>query len=170
MIMPTFGLVFTRPGHKTIYFTTDSQHCSPRQTEIFYKQADVIFQDCETVGVDMRLPEGAKYFDRDGEIIPFDSLSEMDQLAAGAEGLELKEFARFNFTSGVHANYAQLAGYPSANAIRLPAETKAKMWLSHYQDFVNVNKDYKGTDVDWEAEAKKDGFLGFLKVGQEFEF
>lgn len=46
-IMNTFGLLMKRPNHKTVYFTTDSQHCSPRQMEIFYKDADIIFQDCE---------------------------------------------------------------------------------------------------------------------------
>jgi hypothetical protein len=29
MIMPTFGLIFRKEGHPTVYFTTDSQHCSP---------------------------------------------------------------------------------------------------------------------------------------------
>lgn len=170
MIMPTFGLIFAKEDHKTIYFTTDSQHCSPRQTEIFYKEADVIFQDCETIGVDMSLKEGAKYFEREDEVIPFDGLSDIEQLALGAEGLDLRRFERFKFASGVHANYAQLAGYDSANSIKLPQESKGKMWLSHYQDFVNHDKDYKGNNVDWEAEAKADGFQGFIKVGQTFDF
>lgn len=43
----TFGLLMSKEGHKTIYFTTDSQHCSPRQMEVFYKKADIIIQDCE---------------------------------------------------------------------------------------------------------------------------
>jgi hypothetical protein len=49
---PTFGLLFKKEGHKTVYFVTDSQHCSPRQSEIFYKESDIIFQDCECDGVD----------------------------------------------------------------------------------------------------------------------
>ncbi len=115
----TFGLLMKKLGHKTIYFTADSQHCSPRQMEIFYTEADVIFQDCECTP----------------------------------------------FASGVHANYSQLAGYPEANSVKLPAEIKAKMWLSHYQDFVTANKDFFGKDVDWEAKAKADGFAGFVKCG-----
>ena len=43
----TFGLMLSKPDHKSIYFTTDSQHCSPLQMEVFYKRADIIIQDCE---------------------------------------------------------------------------------------------------------------------------
>jgi len=46
-IASTFGLFMSKENHKTLYFTTDSQHCSPRQMEVFYKKADIIFQDCE---------------------------------------------------------------------------------------------------------------------------
>jgi ribonuclease BN (tRNA processing enzyme) len=119
----TFGIILSKPEHKTVYFTTDSQHCSPRQMETWYKKADIIFQDCEC------LP----------------------------------------FMSGVHANYMQLAGYPEANSVVLSADIKKKMWLSHYQDFVTQGKDFFGKDKDWDALAEKDGFAGFVKLGQEFE-
>jgi ribonuclease BN (tRNA processing enzyme) len=49
-ISNTFGLFLSKEGHDSIYFTTDSQHCSPRQVEIFYEKADIIIQDCECVG------------------------------------------------------------------------------------------------------------------------
>lgn len=123
IISPTFGLIATKPCHKTIYFVTDSQHCSPRQQELFYKQSDLIFQDCE--------------------ITPF--------------------------YSNVHANYEQLAGYDNANAIKLSPEIKAKMWLTHYQDFLNSKKDFYGNECDWDAKAAADGFAGFVRVGQQFE-
>jgi ribonuclease BN (tRNA processing enzyme) len=132
VIMNTFGLFFEKEGHKTVYFTTDSQHCSPKQVEVFYKKADLIFQDCEVTGADMT----ARVLD---------------------------------FKSGVHANYAELAGFESANATKLNLETKNKMWLSHYQDFVHDHVDYKGKPCDWEKTAAMDGFAGFLKVAQEFE-
>lgn len=119
----TFGLLMSKKGHKTVYFTTDSQHCSPRQMEVFYKRADMILQDCECTP----------------------------------------------FMSGVHANYTQLAGHPEANSVRLPADIKAKMWLSHYQDFVMDNKDFFGKPCNWTEKAKQDGFAGFVKVGQVFE-
>jgi ribonuclease BN (tRNA processing enzyme) len=119
----TFGLMMSKTGHKTIYFTTDSQHVSPRQMEVFYQEADIIFQDCECTP----------------------------------------------WMSGVHANYAQLAGYPEANSVRLPAEIKKKMWLSHYQDFVLDNKDALGNDCNWFDKAQNDGFAGFLVAGQKFE-
>jgi ribonuclease BN (tRNA processing enzyme) len=132
MIKNTFGLLMSKEGHKTVYFTTDSQHCSPKQMEIFYKKADIIFQDCECIGVDTKNKV-------------------------------------FMYGSGVHASYGQLAGWPSANATRLSAEIKAKMLLSHYQDFVSFNKDGSGNDCNWEEFAKSDGFRGFVKVGDIFE-
>lgn len=133
VIMNTFGLFIETKDGKKVYCTTDSQHCSPKQVEVFYRKADVIFQDCECLGVDTLKKE-------------------------------------YKFGSGVHANYAQLAGYPSANSIRLSDDVRAKMWLSHYQDFVNGGVDGFGNPCDWQALAKADGFQGFLHVGQEFEF
>jgi ribonuclease BN (tRNA processing enzyme) len=130
-IANTFGLFMTRrsDGFK-IYHTTDSQHCSPRQVEIFYKKADIIFQDCECLGVDA-------------------TKRNMD------------------FCSGVHANYAQLAGWDSANATKLSPEIKAKMWLCHYADHVTQGRDYKGQACNWDDMAQADGFKGFIRVGQE---
>lgn len=168
-IMPTYGLLFKKEGHKTVYFTTDTQHCSPKQVEIFYKQADIIFQDCETAGVDMSFKEGFEvYKNEEGKILPW-PVDGMELMELIVKGIEPFPFERFKFGSGVHANWAQISGYPSANSIRLPKETKAKMWLSHYQDFVNENKDFKGNYCNWEEEAKEEGFAGFVKVGMEFE-
>ncbi len=124
-IKNSFGLIMTQEGRKSVYFTTDSQHCSPRQVEIFYREPDIIFQDCELLPID--------------------------------------------YTSGVHANYAQLAGYPEANSVILDAEVKSKMWLSHYQDFKLKNKDFFGNDCNWDEKAAKDGFAGFLYIGQTFD-
>ena len=53
------------------------------------------------------------------------------------------------FESGVHAHYEKLK--------TLPEEFKKKMWLYHYQD---------GGLPD----AKADGFLGFVKMGQVFDY
>jgi len=132
IISSTFGLFMEQSGHPTIYFTTDSQHCSPRQVEIFYAKADIIFQDCECIGVDTK---------------------EME----------------FKFSSGIHANYAQLSGWKSANNVVLSDEIRAKMWLSHYQDFVTEDKDFFGNVCDWTGMSCADGFKGFLTVGQEIE-
>lgn len=132
IISNTFGLLMSKPGHQTIYFTADSQHCSPRQIENFYREADLIFQDCECIGVNF-------------------------------------ETLKFDFMSGVHANYAQLAAWDSANSVDIGNEIRKKMWLSHYQDFVNDNKDYLGNNVSWQEAAKVDGFKGFVRVGQEME-
>ena len=60
------------------------------------------------------------------------------------------------YQSGVHAHYDQLR--------TLNRGTKAKMWLCHYQDNVVENWD------EWQTKAKLDGFAGFVKKGQTFEF
>ena len=73
------------------------------------------------------------------------------------------------FKSGVHASYAQLAGWESVNAYKLGAKTKGKLYLSHYQDYKNDGKDFFGNYVNWDALAKEDGFAGFISVGQTFE-
>ena len=46
-IVPTFGLMVTTLLGYKIYFTTDTQFC-PDQIMCFYKEADLIIQDCET--------------------------------------------------------------------------------------------------------------------------
>ena len=133
VITNTFGLFMEKPGHPSLYFVTDSQHCSPRQIEVFYKKADVIFQDCECIGVNT--PNKVS-----------------------------------SFMSGVHANFAQLAGWESANSVKLSDEIKGKMYLTHYQDFVSDGKDFFGNECDWDALASEEGFAGFLRPGRTFEF
>jgi ribonuclease BN (tRNA processing enzyme) len=46
----TFGLFVEKEGHKSVYFTTDTQYFQPEQVLSFYKKADIIFQDCECIG------------------------------------------------------------------------------------------------------------------------
>lgn len=180
MIMHTYGLIFKKEGHKTVYFTTDSQHCSPRQMQKFYKDADVIFQDCELVGCSFKFKEGERVYHEGNRVYPDGSSSvdpwntwptdAMEATNLLAEGINPELWKVFKFGSGVHANYAELAGYPSANNIQLPADIKAKMWLSHYQDCKMDNKDAFGNSVDWDKQAQEDGFAGFVSVGQIFEF
>ena len=131
VITNTFGLIMKK-NDKTVYFVTDSQFCSPHQLEVFYKEADIIFQDCELIGVDTVKKE-------------------------------------MNFCSHVHANYGQLAGYKNSNSTILPASVKKKMWLTHYQDFVNENADFYGNSCDWDTMVVDEGFAGMVRVGQEFE-
>lgn len=175
IIMPSFGIMFQKKGHKSVYFVTDSQHCSPRQMEEYYKQADIIFQDCECTGVNFRFEEGQQVYNAahakgvtTGWWFPWpeDTLEAMTFLA---EGIQPRKWERFKFGSGVHANFAQLAGYESANSVRLSDEIKAKMYLSHYQDFVLDNKDMFGNTVDWDKEASKAGFKGFAHLNMELE-
>jgi len=56
------------------------------------------------------------------------------------------------FKTGVHSHYDELK--------TLDTETKAKMYLWHYQD--NVMQDFPA----WQAKAHQDGFAGFLRQGE----
>jgi hypothetical protein len=173
-IMPSFGLIITKEGHKSIYLTTDSQYCSPRQVEDFYKIVDIIVQDCELIGVNTLFEEGAQVYQEPRTPLKLWPLNIDDpdgriRLELQAQGIIPFIWDRSKFFSGVHANYAQLASYPSANSPKLSREIKAKMWLSHYQDFKYENKDMYGNTIDWDAEAKMDGFAGFIQQGQVFE-
>lgn len=47
-MMPSYGLMFEGSHGKKIYFPTDSMFMAPHVILTFYKQADVIYQDCET--------------------------------------------------------------------------------------------------------------------------
>ena len=133
VITDTFGLFMTDSiSGISVYFVTDSQHCSPHQLEVFYRRADIIIQDTELIGVD--------------------TISK-----------------KMEFCSHVHANYGQLAGWNGSNSTVLPDDIKAKMWLTHYQDFKLAGKDYFGNPCNWEEIAKNDGFRGFLHTGQTIE-
>lgn len=46
-LSPCHGLLFTL-GEQAIYYTADSQFC-PQLLNLFYLDADIIFQDCETM-------------------------------------------------------------------------------------------------------------------------
>ena len=147
--------------------------------EDFYNKADLIFQDCECTGVNFQFEEGTQVYKTEGKykIWPLDRKEApeegedrvLESVGLLADGIQPEPWSRFKFGSGVHANYAQLAGYPSANSIKLPNSIKNKMYLSHYQDFVTEGKDMYGNKADWDGEAFRDGFRGFVKVGQTFE-
>lgn len=127
----SYGLILEKEDCQTVYFTTDSQDYSSKQINTCYEKADIIFQDAELIGVNMKEKS-------------------------------------YVFSSGSHANYAQLAGYKNANSAILSSEIKKKMFLCHYQDIKNENKDYFGNDCDWEKTANEDGFAGFVHVGDIF--
>lgn len=128
----SFGLFIEKKNHKSVYFTIDAQYFQPKQVLVFYKNADIIFQDCECTGVNMKDKE-------------------------------------YVFHSGVHASYAELAGYKSANASIMPKEIRNKIYLSHYQDFVLDNKDFFGNSCNWDEIVKEEGFIGFAYKGQKLE-
>jgi len=100
-IMPSYGLFFTVNNQK-ILLTTDTQF-RPEIFSTYYKEADLIFHDCE--------------------ISPY--------------------------PTPVHPHYQDL--------VTLPSAIKQKIWLYGYQPITT-------------PDAKKDGFRGFVKRGDIFNF
>jgi ribonuclease BN (tRNA processing enzyme) len=100
-VLPSYGLFITKGKHR-IFFTGDARFSSTQFNEL-YKNATIIFQDCET------------------------SLN----------------------------NTKQHARYDALNT--LDKTIKQKMWLYDY-------------DNNHMPDAKADGFMGFVKRGQTFEF
>ncbi len=80
VIQSTFGLWMDN-GKTKIYFTTDSQHCSPRQVEIFYRDANLIFQDCEITdfvsGVHANYKQLAGYPEANSVVLPVEIRNKM---------------------------------------------------------------------------------------------
>lgn len=167
-LMHTYG-VFGEKGDNSFFITSDTQYFQPRQVHYFYNKAKFIITDCETLGTNLQFAEGELvYKDAEGtyEKWPEDY---MKQLELGASGIVSEKWKSLKFMSGVHSTYAELAGYPSANAMILSPEVRSKIWLSHYGDHVTENKDAFGNPVNWDEQAKKDGLAGFVKLGQVFE-
>jgi ribonuclease BN (tRNA processing enzyme) len=105
-IVDTYGLMFTDPvNKKRVYMSSDVQFSPENSMKAYYKEADVIFHDCETAP----------------------------------------------YKSGVHSHYTDLK--------TLPADTKKKMRLVHYQDNVLDNWE------EWSKKAIDDGFHGFAQKG-----
>lgn len=65
-ISPSYGLFLTRDGYPSIYFTCDTQHCSPKQVEVWYQRANIIFQDCELLPIAIRSGVHANYVELAG--------------------------------------------------------------------------------------------------------
>ncbi len=77
-IMWAFGILLSKEGHQTVYLTTDTQYLSPNQMELFYTKADVIVQDCETMGVnvkDKKLVFGSKVHASYAELAGWESVN-----------------------------------------------------------------------------------------------
>jgi len=47
-LMDSYGLMFTTPGGKRIYLTTDVQFAPETSMKAYYQEADIIVHDCET--------------------------------------------------------------------------------------------------------------------------
>ena len=168
IVMNSFGVYGEKDG-KSFFITSDTQYFQPRQVKYFYEHADLVITDCETSGTNLQFEEGAAvYCDSEGEwkAWPKDDMLSIELMA---KGFEKRQWSTLKFMSGVHSTYPELAGYPSANATVLSDAIKKKMWLSHYGDHVIHGKDGFGNKVDWGELATKDGFAGFVKLGQVFE-
>ena len=138
-ISQTFGLMMERPDHPVLYFTTDAQYCSPNQIQVFYKKADLIFQDCE--------------------VIPFCS-------GVHANYIQLAGYEDANSTKLSADIKAKmwLTHYQDCVTTR----TKVLHSVSPYE-FYTQRGSGSVIPFDWQPQALDDGFKGFLTVGQVLE-
>lgn len=150
------------------YFMFGNNKCTPVQ-QVHIMSGNIIVP---SFGLMIETKEGKKaYFVTDSQ---YDSpkqnkiyYNQSDIIFQDCECFVNPEDEQIYFTSGVHASYGELAGWKSANSTVLTKEIRNKMWLCHYADFVAENKDFYNNCVDWENCAAKDGFCGFVKLGQE---
>lgn len=167
--LPCFGLVFQKQGHKSFYFTADSQHCSPAQMEVFYQKYDIIIQDCEVGGSNFKFKEGQQvYKDENGAYNEYPLNDTVKSMELCSAGIFPEPWQVYKFHSRVHAHCTELAGYSNTSK-KLKNEIRNKMWLSHYSRLVIDNKDSFGNEHNWEEWAKENGFAGFAQVGQRWE-
>jgi ribonuclease BN (tRNA processing enzyme) len=89
------------------------------------------------------------YYTSDAQFCPFQIQTFYDQAS-----IIFQDCETYPFKSGVHANYSDL--------MTLDDKTKAKMWLMHWNDNIADCIGQKDT------EAKRDGFLGFVRKHQSF--
>lgn len=102
--------------------------------------------DCSSTGCFMNFSEEIVFFTSD---VSFDlSKSRLEECYAVSD-IIFHECETYQVESGVHSHYNKLR--------ELPDEVKNKMWLYHYND---------GELPD----AVRDGFRGFVKKGQIFQF
>ena len=170
-IVPSYGLMVSKPGMESIYLTTDTQFKSPGQEEYLYDRADIIVQDADLNGINTLFEDGDKVFKTEAgnyEKWPEDDLVEVAMaLVQQPEGPIT--WNRIFYTTPVHASFGQLAGYGNYKQTGKAEETwkkfRGKMYLSHFQDFKYKGVDSFGNKVEWDTEAKKAGFAGFLSNG-----
>jgi ribonuclease BN (tRNA processing enzyme) len=140
--MPTYGLLIIKEGHKTVYFTTDSQHCSPSQVEVFYNEADLIFQDCE--------------------LTPFFSNVHANYLQlAGHDEANSRKLDKSIRNKMWLSHYQDFYNHNQKMVV-------GKTPYSFYQD-PEKRPGVNFIEFGWDAQALFDGFAGFIKLGQEFE-
>lgn len=143
-IMHTYGLFMERSGHPTIYFTTDSQHCSPAQVEVFYDKADVIFQDCEIS------PFLSKVHANYIELAGYPEANQRRLRPEIKKKMKLSHYQDFKNTGKKMVVKGSDLGF-----YRAPDDQEG------FVGFV---------DFDWDAQAKADGFDEFISVGKEYTF
>jgi len=142
-IVPTYGLMITDPDSgMVIYYTGDTQF-NPNQIMDFYKQADLIIQDCET------------YSFKSGVHANFTDIITLDDQI-------LRKMILVHYMDNIMAD---CNAFNPDELVKLPAE-KIKEWLVEY-----CNNVYK-ISPEWNSSAKDAGFtcwddlnFGFIKQG-----
>jgi len=140
-IVDSFGLMFTSPhSGKRIYFTSDVQFAPETAMKAYYREADLIVHDCETIYINDK---------------PFRSgvHAHYEQLALLPPELKAK---------------MMLCHYQD-NVCDDPPPTAFPYWDMIPQDVQDtITHAYAQTNhnfADWTKKAEDDGFIGFLKKG-----
>ena len=155
-IVPSYGLMITNPDeqakYKKIYITGDSQF-NPNQIIDFYKEADLIIQDCETT--------------------PYNSgvHANFMELKTLPEEIKNKMILQ-HYSDTVMENNRELVINKIANVILehdLPKdESELKEVIGEFVDY--AREDQWILSQEWQDNAKKEGFnLGFAKKGYFFD-
>lgn len=150
-IVPTYGLMVTAKSGKKIYFTGDTQHC-PHQIMDFYKEADIIIQDCETYP----FKSGVHANYEDLRTLPHEIKAKMhlvhmnDNIYEVVERLESEEVIGY------------LRAYSEDNS-NGDATFNLKHMLKYFDNYNRI------MEPDWVAKVDKDGFASMTQLGDELE-
>lgn len=145
-MMPAWGLFISKPGHKSLYWTSDTQHASPKQVVNWYSKADIIINDCELTpfmtNVHANYIELAGKPEANNYVIPKDIRSKIWLI----HGQDYR-----NQNKKMVSQFTDLPFYKVPDGVEVGPDGSALI------------------DFDWDRQAQEDGFAGFVELNQVFE-
>lgn len=145
-IVPTYGLMITAKSGKKVYLTGDTQYC-PNQIMDFYKEADVIIQDCETYP----FKSGVHANYEDLKTLPVDIKAKMHLVHMNDNIFQDTK----NIVSSEIKSYIDT--WETSDGLNL------NDMLKHFNKFNRV------LSYEWANKVKVDGFASITQLGDELE-